>query len=61
VAGKSPVGTLGEPAAYPYDISGRGVDLIDQLAACWGFTRRRAAETRVWFELSADSDSDWGG
>jgi anti-sigma regulatory factor (Ser/Thr protein kinase) len=39
--------------AEPYDISGRGVDLIDQLAECWGFTRRRTTETRLWFELSA--------
>jgi anti-sigma regulatory factor (Ser/Thr protein kinase) len=31
--------------------SGRGVDLIEQLADGWGFSRERAG-TRLWFELA---------
>lgn len=40
------------------DIAGRGIELIDQLAMRWGFTRRRAVETRVWFELADHLDDD---
>jgi anti-sigma regulatory factor (Ser/Thr protein kinase) len=39
------------------DVAGRGVELIDQLAVRWGFVRRRAIETRVWFELAAHAGS----
>jgi anti-sigma regulatory factor (Ser/Thr protein kinase) len=42
--------------AQPHDTSGRGIDLIDKLSHCWGLSRRRAVETRVWFELSAIPD-----
>lgn len=56
------VGDAGS-ATVPYrvnasadDTAGRGVDLIDRLALRWGFSRRRAVETQVWFELAARPD-----
>ncbi|MDQ2812147.1 MAG: ATP-binding protein [Actinomycetota bacterium] len=33
-----------------YDESGRGFQLVNEIAQCWGFRRERAG-TCVWFEL----------
>jgi hypothetical protein len=37
--------------AGPRDIGGRGLSIVDQLAAVWGTERDGAGNTRVWFEL----------
>lgn len=39
--------------ATPGDENGRGLDMIDMLACCWGSESTSRGKT-VWFELSAD-------
>jgi anti-sigma regulatory factor (Ser/Thr protein kinase) len=40
--------------AAPEDLSGRGLQLVDDLARGWGCTTN-ADETSVWFEVPADA------
>lgn len=47
----------GEPRmrrAAPQDLSGRGLQLVDELARGWG-SSRVDGETSVWFEVSSDA------
>jgi anti-sigma regulatory factor (Ser/Thr protein kinase) len=37
----------------PRDVSGRGLGIVDQLAARWGTERTRDGRTSVWFALPA--------
>ncbi|MFI1367043.1 ATP-binding protein [Streptomyces griseochromogenes] len=45
------------PAAGPEDEGGRGLALVDMLAARWGCERGLPAGKTVWFELHAEADT----
>ncbi|MFJ3335309.1 ATP-binding protein [Streptomyces sp. NPDC086766] len=46
------------PAACPEGESGRGLLLVDYLAARWGWAPRRPVGKTVWGEVSLDSSPD---
>ncbi|MGW3493957.1 ATP-binding protein [Streptomyces sp. NPDC001020] len=50
----------GAPSSYPHGESGRGLLLVDILAARWGSTPRHPVGKTVWAEVSTDTSTDLG-